>query len=87
MERIVPEALAALLMLSALVGILRIERGPTGADRMLAAMLFGTSGVALVLVLSMVSEIEGLRDAALVFALLGAVSAVAFVKRAWGRGL
>jgi multicomponent Na+:H+ antiporter subunit F len=74
-------------MLSALVGILRIERGPTGADRMLAAMLFGTSGVALVLVLSMVSEIAGLRDAALVFALLGAVTAVAFVKRAWGRGL
>lgn len=87
MERLVPQVLAALLMLSALVGILRIERGPTGADRMLAAMLFGTSGVALVLVLSMVSEIEGLRDAALVFALLGAVSAVAFVKRAWGRGL
>jgi multicomponent Na+:H+ antiporter subunit F len=83
----VPEALATLLMFTALLGIFRIERGPTGADRMLAAMLFGTSGVALVLVLSRISDIEGLRDAALVFALLGAVTAVAFVKRAWGREL
>lgn len=86
MERIVPEALAALLMLSALIGIVRIERGPTGADRMLAAMLFGTSGVALVLTRSLISNAGSLRDAALVFALLGAVTAVAFVKRAWGRG-
>jgi multicomponent Na+:H+ antiporter subunit F len=87
MSPLVYEALATLLMFTAFLGILRIERGPTGADRMLAAMLFGTSGVALVLVLSQISFIEGLRDAALVFALLGAVTAIAFVKRAWGREL
>lgn len=79
------EGLATTLMVTAFLGILRIERGPTGADRMLAAMLFGTTGVAIVLLLSLTTDTPGLRDAALVFALLGAVTAVAFVKRAWGR--
>lgn len=79
-------ALAAFIMLTALLGIWRIERGPTGADRMLAAMLFGTTGVALALVLAEAIGRGGLLDAALVFALLGALTAVAFVKRAWGAG-
>lgn len=77
---------AAAVMLTAFLGIVRIERGPTGADRMLAAMLFGTTGVALVLLLAEAAGTGGLRDAALVFALLGALTAVAFVKRAWGAG-
>ncbi len=78
--------LAAAVIVTAFLGILRIERGPTGADRMLAAMLFGTSGVTLVLVLSEVVDAESLRDVGLVFALLGAVTAVTFVKRAWEAG-
>jgi multicomponent Na+:H+ antiporter subunit F len=49
-------------------------------------MLFGTSGVALVLVLAELNGSPGLRDAALVFALLGALTAIAFVKRAWRAG-
>lgn len=80
------EAFATFIMLTVLIGIVRIQLGPTGADRMLAAMLFGTSGVALVLVLAEITQTPGLRDAALVFALLGAVTAIAFVKRAWGAG-
>ena len=80
------EALATLIVFTVLLGIVRIERGPTGADRMLAAMLFGTSGVALVLVLAELNGSPGLRDAALVFALLGALTAIAFVKRAWRAG-
>jgi len=79
-------ALAAFIMLTAFLGILRIERGPSGADRMLAAMLFGTTGVALALVLAEAIGSEGARDAGLMFALLGAVTAVAFVKRAWRAG-
>jgi len=47
-------------------------------------MLFGTSGVALTLVLAELTDLHGLRDMALVFALLGALTSVAFVKRAWG---
>jgi multicomponent Na+:H+ antiporter subunit F len=78
------EALAVLVLLTVALGLYRIERGPTGTDRMLAAMLFGTSGVALVLLLAETSGMPALRDTALVFALLAALTSVAFVKRAWG---
>lgn len=78
--------LAAIIMLTAFLGIVRIQLGPSGADRMLAAMLFGTTGVALALVLAEALGVSGSRDIALVFALLGAIAAVAFVKRAWGAG-
>lgn len=78
------QALATVILATVALGIYRIERGPTGTDRMLSAMLFGTSGVALTLVLAEISGIDGLRDMALTFALLGALTAVAFVKRAWG---
>jgi multicomponent Na+:H+ antiporter subunit F len=78
------EILATVIMITVALGIYRIERGPTGTDRMLSAMLFGTSGVALTLVLAEITGIHGLRDMALTFALLGALTSVAFVKRAWG---
>lgn len=78
--------LAAFIIMTAFLGILRIQLGPSGADRMLAAMLFGTTGVALALVLAEAAGYDGGRDIALVFALLGAITAVAFVKRAWGAG-
>ncbi len=50
---------------------------------MLAAQLFGTNAVALLLLLAEATETTALRDVALVFALLAAVTAVAFVQRAW----
>lgn len=80
------QALALLLMGTVALGVYRIERGPTGADRMLASMLFGTSGTALTLLLGEVTGIDRLHDIALVFGLLAAVTAVAFVKRAWQAG-
>jgi hypothetical protein len=52
---------------------------------MLAAQLFGTTGVAILLVLSGVSELRGLRDVALVFALLAPVNAIVFVRGANAR--
>jgi multicomponent Na+:H+ antiporter subunit F len=39
-------ALAFFLLLNIAAGWLRIVRGPTRVDRMLAAQLFGTTGVA-----------------------------------------
>lgn len=75
--------LAAFLLLTVLLGLIRVERGPSGADRMLAAQLFATSGVAMLLLLSEGLGAPSLRDVALVVALLAAVAAVAFVKRAW----
>jgi multicomponent Na+:H+ antiporter subunit F len=75
---------ALFLLLNLAGGLVRILRGPTRADRMLAAQLFGTTGVAILLVLSFVSELGGLRDVALVFALLAPVNAIVFVRS--GRG-
>ena len=80
-------AYAAALLGTIVVGLVRVERGPTPADRMLAAQLFGTSGVAMLLMLSLGLDTPSLRDVALVFALLAAMTAVAFVKRAWHRGV
>ena len=76
-------ALALFLLLNLCAGIWRILRGPTTADRMLAAQLFGTTVVAVLLLLAQASGNPALRDVALVFALLAAVTAVAFVQRAW----
>jgi len=74
----------ALFLLSTLVaGLWRVVRGPTAADRMLAAQLFGTTAVACMLLLAQAFDRPPLRDVALVVALLAAVTAVAFVRRAW----
>lgn len=75
---------ALFLLLNVAAGLVRVVRGPTPADRMLAAQLFGTTGVAILLLLAEALDERALRDAALVFALLAAVLAVTFVKR--GRG-
>ncbi len=75
--------LALFLLLTLGAGMWRVLRGPTAADRMLAAQLFGTTAVAVLLLLSQASGNAALRDVALVFALLAAVTAVAFVQRAW----
>ncbi len=76
-------ALALFLLLNLCAGMWRILRGPTAADRMLAAQLFGTTAVAMLLLLAQAGNNAALRDVALVFALLAAVTAVAFVRRGW----
>jgi len=73
--------MAALLLLTLVGGLWRVLRGPTTADRMLAAQLFGTTAVACVLLLSQVFDRVELSDVALVFALLAAVTSVAFTRR------
>jgi multicomponent Na+:H+ antiporter subunit F len=76
-------ATALFLLLNVMAGLIRVARGPTPADRMLAAQLFGTTGVAILLVLAAALDARALRDVALVFALLAAVLAVTFVKLGW----
>lgn len=80
-----PLAIAAFLLLNLAAGLWRVMRGPTAADRMLAAQLFGTTAVATLLLLAEGMQRPALRDVALVFALLAAVAAVAFVQRVWSR--
>jgi multicomponent Na+:H+ antiporter subunit F len=76
---------AAFLLLNLAAGLWRVVLGPTAADRMLAAQLFGTTAVAVLLLLAEGMARPALRDIALVFALLAAVAAVAFVQRVWSR--
>ena len=79
-------ALAFFLLLNLSAGMWRVVRGPSAADRMLAAQLFGTTAVAILLLFAEATDTAALRDVALVFALLATVTAVAFVRRAWQRG-
>ncbi|GJL77431.1 MAG: hypothetical protein NPINA01_04200 [Nitrospinaceae bacterium] len=76
-------ALALFLLVNLGAGMWRILRGPTAADRMMAAQLFGTTAVAVLLLLAQATGKPALSDVALVFALLAAVTTVAFVRRAW----
>ena len=64
--------LVILLMLNIVVGLMRVLRGPTAADRMLAAEMFATSAIAIALLLAVLTQREALVDLALVFALLSA---------------
>ncbi|MBL1378885.1 monovalent cation/H+ antiporter complex subunit F [Zobellella iuensis] len=72
---------AGLLLLSLLLGLWRVWRGPAAADRMLAAQLFGTTGIGLLLVLAESMQEPALRDVALVLAVLAILATVAFVTR------
>lgn len=70
---------ALLVFLSAALGLLRVARGPSAGDRMLAVQLCGTGGTAILLLLSAApSAPPALLDVALVYALLAAVTQIAF---------
>ncbi|MBX3155188.1 MAG: pH regulation protein F [Deltaproteobacteria bacterium] len=72
--------LAAFLVANVLAGLIRVARGPTFADRLLVAQLFGTTGVAVLLVLATDTERTSLRDVALVFAVLAPITVSAFAR-------
>jgi multicomponent Na+:H+ antiporter subunit F len=71
---------ALFLVLNLVGGLARILRGPTATDRMLAAQLFGTTGVAVLLLLGQGAGNGALRDVALVFAVLAIVNAAVFAR-------
>lgn len=77
--------LAVFLLVNLFVALIRAGRGPTAADRMLAALLFGTTGVGVLLLLAYAGGGSPLVDAALILALLAAIAGVVFALRAWGR--
>jgi len=78
---VVLEVAATALLLTLLVGLIRVWRGPRAEDRMLAGQLFGTTGVAILLVLAARSNTPALRDIALVLAALAIVTVATFVGR------
>ena len=74
--------LISFLFLNMALAMIRVVRGPTRADRMMTAQLFGTTGVAVLVVLSEMMDLPALRDVALVFILLAVMLAVCFVRTA-----
>ncbi|MBN2505975.1 MAG: multiple resistance and pH regulation protein F [Verrucomicrobia bacterium] len=74
---------AVVLLLTILLGLGHMFREAGPAESLLAALLFGSTGVALVLVLGKGLGMSRALDVALVFALLAAVLGVAFVLRGW----
>lgn len=75
--------LVLLLLANIVVGLARVLRGPSAADRMLAAEMFSTSAVVILLLLAFILDAPALLDVALVLALLAALAVVTFVGRAW----
>lgn len=77
--------LTVFLLANLFAALIRVVRGPTAADRLLAALLFGTTGVAILLLLAHADRRPALVDVALLFALLATITGAAFAQRAWRR--
>jgi multicomponent Na+:H+ antiporter subunit F len=73
---------AGFVLATVAVGLFRVLHGPAEADRMMAAQLAGTGGVAVFLMLSVAAETPSIVDVALMLALLAAFASVAFVRSA-----
>jgi multicomponent Na+:H+ antiporter subunit F len=71
---------AVVLTLNVLAGLARVLLGPSTRDRLLGAVLLGTTGVALPAVLAEVTDVPALRDAALALVALAALVAVVRVR-------
>lgn len=76
-------AAALILLLTIVGGVGFVISRPSNADSMLAAFLFGTTGVALVLILGQALQFPRAIDIALVLALLAGVLGTAFALRGW----
>ena len=74
------------LVLTLVVGLLRALVGPTLEDRLSAALLLGTGGVAYLALLMLLLDMPALLDVALLLALLAAVVAAAMTRREVGDG-
>lgn len=73
-------AAAATVLATVAVGLVRVLRGPSAADRMMAAQLLGTGGIAAMVLLAVATGTDGALDVALVLALLSPFAAVALVR-------
>ena len=70
---------AAFVLATVALGLFRILRGPSDADRLLAAQLLGTGGVAALLLLGVATAEAAIADLAVVLTLLAAFASVGFV--------
>lgn len=63
-----------------ILGGIRVARGPTRADRMLSGQFLGTSTVVIFLILAEATQQPSLRNLALIFVALAALTTVAFTR-------
>jgi multicomponent Na+:H+ antiporter subunit F len=73
---------AAFILAMIALGLLRVLWAPSSTDRMMAAQLIGSGGVAVLLLLSAAAEIPAVVDVALMLAILAVFASVGFVN--WG---
>ena len=73
---------AAAVLITVALGMVRILRGPGAADRVMAAQLLGTGGVAALLLSGVARGRPASIDLALTLAVLAAFASIAFVKGA-----
>ena len=66
------------------LGLLRVLRGPGSADRLMAAQLIGSGGVAVLLLLSAAMQLPAIADVALMLGVLAVFASVGFVN--WRAG-
>jgi multicomponent Na+:H+ antiporter subunit F len=69
---------AAFVLAMVALGLIRVLRGPTAADRIMAAQLLGSGGIATLLLLAAATEMPAATDVALSLGLLAAFAAAAF---------
>lgn len=67
-----------LILLTVLLGLRRILRGPGDAERVMAAQLLGTGGIAALLLLGSATDLTAATDLAMVLVMLAAFVAAAF---------
>ena len=77
-------AAAAVVLAMVALGLVRILLGPSAVDRMMAAQLLGTGGIAVLLLLAQATGMSATIDVALTLALVAAFASAAFVESAPG---
>ena len=77
-------AAAGFVLLTVALGLARILLGPAAVDRMMAAQLLGTGGIAVLLLLAAATGVSAAVDVALTLAVVAAFASAAFVQGAPG---
>jgi multicomponent Na+:H+ antiporter subunit F len=80
----VPDFLLAaslFILATVTVGLVRVLRGPGNAERMMAAQLIGSGGIASLLTAGVATGVSAATDLALTLALLATFASIAFVKK------
>jgi multicomponent Na+:H+ antiporter subunit F len=75
-------AMAGAILVTVAVGLVRVLSGPGDVDRLMAAQLLGTGGIATLLLVAAATGASGVEDVALGLALLAAFASTAFVNSA-----